>query len=330
MPARPVFVDDLPVPLPPLLLLTGDEELLVGRAISAIDAAARRDDPATVRSEHPGGAVDAGAVHELLGPSLFGEARLVVVRDAQDLVAATLAVLGPYLGAPTDGVTIVLQHVGGAKGKAVLDAARKAKAVEIGCAKLTRTEDRVDFVRAEVRRTGGRIDPDAAAQLVDAVGADLRELAAVAAQLLADCGGTVSADALRAYRTGRAEVRGFDVADAVMAGNAPGALETLRYALAIGVPHVLIADALADAIATLAKVAGAGRGDRYALASKLGLPPFKVGKAQGQLRSWSEPGVRRALTVVAGLNADVKGAAADGGYALERAVRQLVALRGRR
>jgi DNA polymerase-3 subunit delta len=330
VPARPVFLEDLPAPLPPLLLLTGDEELLVSRAITAIDAAARRDDPATVRSEHAGGQLDAGALHELLGPSLFGDARLVVVRSAQDIVTGTMAVLAPYLQTPTEGTTIVLQHAGGAKGKAVLDAARKAKAVEIGCAKLTRAEDRLEFVRSEVRRAGGRIDPDAASSLVDAVGPDLRELAAVASQLVSDCGGSVTTEAVRAYRTGRADVKGFDVADQVMAGNARGALETLRYALDIGVPHVLIADALADSVSTLAKVAGAGRGDRYALAGKLGIAPFKVGKAQGQLRSWSEPGVRRALAVVAGLNADVKGAAADGGYALERAVRRLIALRGRR
>ena len=331
MPARPVFLDDLPEPLPPLILLTGDEELLVTRAAAAVEAAARRADPGTERTELAGGELDPGAVHELLGPSLFGDARVVVVRNAQDVVAATLAVLGPYLQSPTEGTTLVLQHAGAAKGKAVLDAARKAKALEIGCARLTRAEDRIEFVRAEVRRGGGRIEPQAAASLVDAVGTDLREIAAVASQLLSDCGGTVTADAVRAYRTGRADVKGFDVADQVMAGNAPGALETLRFALAIGVPHVLIADALARSVSALAKVAGVGgRGDRYKLASAVGISPYEVGKAQAQLRSWSEPGVRRALALVADLNADVKGNAADGGYALERAVRQLVALRGRR
>ncbi|TAM89872.1 MAG: DNA polymerase III subunit delta [Jatrophihabitans sp.] len=330
MPARPVLVDDLPAPLAPLFLLVGDEELLVERAISAVGAAARRDDPATVRTERAGTDLDAATLHELLGPSLFGDARLVIVTGAQDISSATLAVLAPYLQAPGEGTVIVLAHAGGAKGKAVLEAARTAKAVEVGCAKLTRAEDRVDFVRAEVRRSGGRIDPEAAGALVEAIGTDLRELAAVASQLVSDGTGTVTAAAVRAYRTGRADVKGFDVADQVMAGNATGALETLRYALDVGVAHVLIADALADAVSTLAKVAGAGRGEKYALASRLGIAPFKVGKAQGQMRSWSEPAVRRALVLVASLNADVKGAAADGGYALERAVRQLVALRGRR
>jgi DNA polymerase-3 subunit delta len=53
------------------------------------------------------------------------------------------------------------------------------------------------------------------------------------------------------------------------------------------------------------------------------MPPWKVKRAQGQARGWTEPGLRRALGVVADLNADVKGAAADPGYALERAIGRL-------
>lgn len=327
MPARPVSLDDLPDPLPPLIVLVGDEELLVGRAVAALFAAARRQDPDVSESEYTGSQLEGMELHELLGPSLFGDARIVVVRAAQDVKVAALAVLKPYLQTPTDAITIVLQHAGGAKGKALLEVARKAKALEIGCAKLTKPEDRLDFVRNEVRRAGGRIAPDAVATLVDAVGSDLRELAAVSAQLVSDSGGNVDVELVRAYHTGRAEVSGFAVADRVMAGNGDAALEALRFALTVGVAHVLIADALADGVRTLARVASAGRGDPYSLAPKLGMPPWKVKKAQGQVRGWSEPGVRRALGIVADLNADVKGAAASGDYALERAVRLLLTAR---
>jgi DNA polymerase-3 subunit delta len=327
MPARPVTLADLPEPLPPLVLLVGDEELLVGRALTALSAAARRQDPGVTVSELTGGEIEGGELHEALGPSLFGDARLVIVRAAQDVKTAALAALTPYLQQPTDAVTIVLQHPGGAKGKALLEVARKARALEIGCAKLTKPAERVDFVRAEVRAAGGRITPDAADALVEAVGSDLRELAAAAGQLVGDCGGSIDADAVHAYYRGRAEITGWSVADQVMLGNAPGAFESLRHALTEGVAHVLIADALFDGVHTLARVASAGRGDAYAMARALGLPPWKVRKAQGQLRGWDEPGVRRALGVVAALNADVKGAAADTGYALERGVRALLAAR---
>ena len=53
MAARTVASDDLPSPLPPVVLLVGDEELLVDRAISAVSAAARA--PRTRRSPRANG-----------------------------------------------------------------------------------------------------------------------------------------------------------------------------------------------------------------------------------------------------------------------------------
>lgn len=329
MAARAVHVDDLPDPLPGVVLLVGDEQLLVDRAVGAVAAATRRLDPDVSITEIAGAALEGQELHELVGPSLFGDARLLVIRAAQDVRSAALEVLRPYLDAPAEGATIVLHHVGGAKGKAVLDAARKArtKPIEIACTKLTRPEERADFVRAEVRRAGGRIGPDAVAALLDAIGSDLRELAAVSAQLVSDSGGEVDVHLVRAFHTGRAEVSGFAVADRAVVGDTGGALEALRYALGIGVAHVVIADALADGVRSIARVGSAGRGDAYALARKLGMPTWKVKRAQSQARGWSETGVRRALGVVAALNADVKGEAADPGYALERAVRRLATAR---
>lgn len=330
MPARPVGVDDLPQPLPGVVLVVGDEELLVERAIGAVAAAARRADPEVVETELVGGQLEGGELHEMLGPSLFGDARLVILRAAQDVRTAAVQVLGPYVRSPVEGTVLVLQHLGGARGKAVLDLARKAKALEIGCARLTRPDERAEFVRAEIRRNGGRIAPDAVGVLLDAVGSDLRELAAVSAQLVSDSGGNVDVDLVRAYHKGRAEVSGFAVADLAVVGRSGPALEALRHALSVGVPHVVIADALADGVRTIARVATAGRGDAYALASQLGMPPWKVKRAQSQARGWSEPGVHRALGVVAALNADVKGAAADPSFALDRAVRALTAARAAR
>jgi DNA polymerase-3 subunit delta len=330
MPARPLSIDELPNPVPPVVLVVGDEELLVGRAISAVGAAARRADPQAEVVEQAGSSVDGPELHELLGPSLFGDARVVVIQSAQDLKTAALACLTPYLSDHTEGTVIVLQHAGGAKGKAVLEAARRAGAAEISCAKLTRPEERADFVRSEVRRLGGTITPEAVAVLTDAVGSDLRELAAVSAQLVSDSGGQIGTDLVRAFHKGRAEVTGFAVADLAVTGRQDEALETLRHALEIGVAEVLIADALADGIRSISRVASAGRADPYKLAQQLGMPPWKVKRAGAQSRGWTEAGLRRALGIVAVVNADVKGAAADTGYALDRAIRGIAAARAAR
>ncbi|WP_375484478.1 DNA polymerase III subunit delta [uncultured Jatrophihabitans sp.] len=310
-----------------MLLLVGDEDLLVDRAVSAISAATRAEDPQVVETERTGGQIEGNELHELLGPSLFGDSRLMIVRAAQDVRVAAAAVLGPYLQAPAEGTRIVLQHPGGAKGKALLELARKAKALEIGCAKLTRPDERADFVRREVRRLGGRIGPDALSVLMDAVGSDLRELAGVAGQLVSDSGGEVDLDTVRAFHKGRAEVSGFAVSDLAVVGRSGPALEALRFALEVGVPYVVIADALADGVRSIARVWSAGRGSEYDLARRLGMPPWKVKRAGGQGRGWSEDGLRQALGVVADLNADVKGAAVDPAFALELAVRRIGAAR---
>jgi DNA polymerase-3 subunit delta len=207
---------------------------------------------------------------------------------------------------------------------------RGAGATVVECPKVTRAEERQAFVRAEVTRAGGAITPDAAAVLLDAVGNDLRELASACSQLVADAGGRVDAAAVARYHRGRAEVTGFVVADRAVVGDVAGALEALRWALAVGVAHVLVADALADGVRSVARVSSAGRANPYTLATSLGMPPWKVKRAQSQSRGWTEPGLAEALRLVAKLNAGVKGVAADPSYALEAAIQGIAAARALR
>jgi len=313
-----------------LTLVVGDEEFLVSQALDDIRRAVLNAEPDAEVHDLEANTVDSIEVLQLLSPSLFGGRRLILVRSAQDLGSAAAQSVLPMLLDPDPDTTVVVQHLGGAKGKSVLDAIRKAKPAEVSCMKLTRPEDRQQFLRNELRRFNGRITPEAAAALLDAVGSDLREISAVVAQLVGDTGGSIDAAAVSAYHRGRAEVTGFAVADQAVVGNTAAALTNLRWALNVGVPPVLIADALADGVRTVARVLGAGPGDPFKLAPALGMPPWKVKRARTQAHGWTEAGLRHALAIVATLNADVKGAAADPAYALESAVRRVVAARAPR
>ncbi len=313
----------------PLCLVLGDEELLVERAVqAAVDAARLADPQSEVRRLR---AVDlaAGELDELVSPSLFAEGRVVVLQAAHEAGKDTTQAILDYAGAPTEGIVLVVVHAGGNRGKALLEGLRNAGAAVTECQRVTRFDDRAGFVRDEVRGAGRRITGEAVTALLDAVGSDLRELAAAAGQLAADTEGTIDEPAVRRYHRGRAEVTGFSVAEKVMIGDRTGALQTLRWALQLGVAHVLIADALADAVRTVARVSASGRGDPYRLASQLGLPPWKVKKAMAQSRGWETDGLAEAMQLVAGVNADVKGVAADADYALERAVLALCTARQR-
>ncbi len=304
----------------PIWLISGDEELLVIRAVDAVVDAARVREQGTEARDVDGGSASPGEIAEMLSPSLFGGGRAIVVRNGQDARKDFVAELLAYANQPDPDVTLVVVHAGGAKGKALADGLKTAGAEVVSAAKLTRHRDRVEFVRGEFRRHGDTCPEDAAEALIAAVGTDLRELAAAAAQLVADTGARVNAATVARYYKGRAEVSGFTVADAAMVGDVPGALEALRWALAVGVDPVPIADALADGVRTVARVAAAGRGNPYQLASSLGMPAWKIERAQRQSRGWSASGLVAAMHATAVCNAEVKGGSEDRGYALERAV----------
>jgi DNA polymerase III subunit delta len=313
-------------PPAPLHLVLGDEELLVERAVRAVVDAARAAEPEVEVRRLRAAEATATDLAAVLSPSLFAEARVIVLEAAHEAGKdASTAVMAQAVE-PGDGIVVVVQHAGGARNKALADALRKAGAQVVRCEKL-RADERADFVRTEVRRAGGTIVAEALGVLIDAVGTDLRELAAAVAQLVADTGGTVDGEAVRRYHRGRAEATGFAVADKVVAGDRAGALEALRWALVLGTPAVLVADALADGVRTLAKVGAAGRGDPNRLAGLLGMPPWKIRKAQSQVRGWHPEGLAVAVAAAAEANADVKGAAPDTGYALERAVLRMCAAR---
>ena len=74
-------------------------------------------------------------------------------------------------------------------------------------------------------------------------------------------------------------------------------------------------------------VASAGRGNPYSLASSLGMPAWKIQKAQERARGWSPEGLAAAMRVAADCNAAVKGGAEDRGWALEQAVVRVAAAR---
>jgi DNA polymerase III subunit delta len=324
-------------------LVVGDEELLVERAVATLVAEANAADEASAADEVDGtGAGGAGAKADdvaaaglgpgeflsLVSPSLFGGARAVVIRGIQDANKEFAAALERYAAAPAPDTLLVLTHAGGAKGKALLTALTGRGVPVVRCAKVSRADERIDFVRGEFRRLARKADQGTIRALIDAVGTDLSELAAACAQLASDITGAIDQETVARYYRGRAEANGFSVADRAVEGRLGDALEQLRWALATGVAPVLINSALAQGVRALGKVGGAPRGkSSEALAGPLGMPPWKIDRVRRQLSGWRPEGVGAALKAVAEADAQVKGEAASAAYALERAVRRIVACR---
>jgi DNA polymerase-3 subunit delta len=314
--------------LVPLTLVVGDEELLVSRAVSAVVRAARAADPDVDVHDLTPGELERGDLDDKLSPSLFGERRVLVVRSAQDLVKELAAELQACVADLPDDVHVVVVHAGGAKGKALLTALTAMKPRKVEAPKITKFGERRDFVRRELRADGRNADEEAVAALLEAVGNDLRELSSAAAQLLADTTGPITAETVARYHRGRAESSGFTVADRAVDGDLAGALELARWGQSAGLAPVLVTSALASTLRSMALVASAGRAPAHQLAGQLGMPPWKVEKTQRQARGWRPEGLSAALTAVAAADADVKGAAVDQEYAVERLLLSVVQARG--
>lgn len=310
-----------------LHLVLGDEELLVERAVSEVLNSARASaGTADVPVDRMrAGEVSVSELAELLSPSLFADERVVVLEAAAEAGKDSVALIQDAAADLPEGTLLVVIHSGGGRAKALADHLKKVGAEVHPCARITKASERADFVRKEFRALRAKIDDATVTAVLDAVGSDLRELASACSQLVADTGGAVDAVAVRRYHSGRAEVKGFDIADKAVVGDVAGAAEALRWAMMAGEPHVVLADALAEAVHTIARV-GPLSGDPYRLAGELGMPPWRVQKAQKQSRRWSRESVAEAVRLVAALNADVKGAAADADYALEKAVRSVAEL----
>lgn len=302
-------------------LVQGAESFLAERATSSVVTGARTAAEAVGAevdvTEAAAAELSPAALAELASPSLFASVRVVVVRDLQEADEQLAAVLVAQAATPPDDVRLVLVHPGGVKAKALLDRLRRAGVACVQCDKITRHDELVDFVRAEV----AAVVEAAGRALVDAVGNDLRSLAAAAAQLVADSGGRVTRQTVETYFEGRAEVKSFAVADRAVEGRTKLAVEELRWALEAGVAPVLVTSALAAALRNLVRIQAVPRGARDAdVARDLGVPPWKLRTLRQQARGWTEDGLATALGATARADADVKGAANDVALALSRAV----------
>lgn len=309
-------------------LITGTNEFVAERTIVGVRAAVQATDRDADMSELTASDLGPGALAEIASPSLFASQRCVVVRSLEDLPESAVDSLLAYVVEPAGDVALVLHHTGGTKAKGVLDKLRKAGVVEVKAPALKKWE-LPKWVMGEFRRHRARISESAANALVDAIGDDMRALAGAADQLSADAeGAEVSAELVRRYFGGRAEVKGFAVADAAIGGKAPEALEQLRWAFAAKVDPVLITSAIAGGLRGIARFAAAPTGLREAdLAREVGVPPWKLKTVAVQARGWTSQGLARAIQAAAHADADVKGAAGDRLWTCERLVISVVRAR---
>lgn len=306
--------------VPPLVLISGPEAVIAERALSSTVDDLRSADPDVEVIRLAAETYEAGALGMHASPSLFGGAKCIVVADLDEAPDELQEDLLAFLAAPEPDVTLVVTHKSGQRGKKVLDTLKKSQARVLEAPAIKSDRDKTDFATHEFRAAGRRATPDAVRALIEAVGKDVRELAAACQQLVADTTGTIDEELVARYHGGKVEATGFKVADAAVAGNAGEALRLLRHAIATGVDPVPIVAVLAQQLRQLVKVGAAGRGRSAEVARDLGMAPWQVDKARRGLSGWGPEGLAEAIQAVAHADFEVKGGGRDPVYAVERAV----------
>ena len=307
-------------------LILGSEGALSDRAINKLTAQLK-ENKCEITNLFAGETI-VGDIADALAPSLFSERRALILRDLQDLPEDNRDEIVRYLASPDETMTVVFVHKGGVKGKALLDAIKKVKPEIISCEPLKKEAEKEGFVKELFLDIGRKATSGAVSALVGALGSDMRELQAAVSQIAADApAGVIDEVMIDKFHQGRVETTGFDVADATLDGDLSVALIALRSALETGTDPVMITSAIASSLRSLAKVSGANRGTKsFELAGTLGMAPWQIDKARRQLHRWSPGAMADAVGAIAQADAEVKGAASDPIYALEKAVTRIASL----
>ena len=296
-----------------LVLLTGSDPFLSSRAIEDTVKQWQKSDPDLAVEEISGSASDVRLrLAEAGGEDLFGTRSILVVTEADALGDAIDALLGV-----ADNNPVVAHHRGGRGGQAALKDLKKAASTTIDCQPLKKGRALNEFVTNEFKRQKRRITSDALALLIEAVGTDLADLASAAHQLSSDAqSDPIDAQVVGQYFRGVAELSGYQVADAVMLGHPAEVLQRLRQAqiAADGArtgPAIVaaVAGSVRQLIALSAAAPGLSDAD---LARQVGVPPWKLRTLRAQLRRWKPAQLAQAVTLLADLDARVKGGLREG------------------
>lgn len=307
--------------VPPYVLVSGPEEILAERALAQTLDELRVTSPDLEVIRVYAAAYQPGELVLHTSPSLFGGAKCVVVHDlddaAEELQADLLTVVTDH---PEPDLTLVVLHKSGQRGRKVLDALRGAGARVLDAPAIKTDRDKTDFATHEFRRARRKATAEAVHALVEAVGKDVRELAAACQQLVDDTTGVIDEQVVLTYHGGKVEATGFRVADAALAGDPGEALRLLRHAIAVGVDPVPIVAVLAQQVRQLIRVGSAGRGRSADIARDVGMAPWQVDRARRALSGWTAEGLATCLQGIAAADAEVKGGGRDPVYAVERLV----------
>lgn len=302
---------------PAVRLLTGPHELLLRRAADTLLAELRGDGELDVEDLRVADLREVG-LPDVWTSSLFGTPRAVVIRDAQDLPAATTASLLDLLEGPPPAATTILLASGTRRISKLAAAVKKAGGhTEVAPPREYDTKAWGRLVKEEARRHRRTFDDGAVEAMLAHAGTDVSSIVEKVAQVAAGApAGPVTREAVDDLVVGVGSRGAFAVADAMCERDAATAVTLLRGAFEAGDDPVKVLGALVYRMRSVVAVAG-GLDGRQAGVS---LSPGMVRRMQALRRGFGPGELTRAYRVLADADLEIKSGDLPAELVVERAV----------
>jgi DNA polymerase-3 subunit delta len=305
---------------PSMYLFAGPEELLLRRAADRLLEELRAEGPVELIDLRAADLREQG-MPDLRTGSLFGDRRVVLLRDANELPADASATLLSMLDGPAPDAVVVLLATSTGR---ILKLAKRIKALggRVDLAPPREWEDRkwAALVRDEFGQHQRRATPAAVTAILSHAGLDVSQIAEKVSQAVAGVPhGTVDDGDVERTVIGHGSRGSFAVADAMCARDPARALELLRGVLEGGSDPVMVLGALVYRLRSI--VAVAGKVDPKSV-------DLRISRGQAHhLRSARDnfgPGeLTRAVRTLADADVEIKSGELPSEFVIERAVVQI-------
>jgi len=243
-------------------------------------------------------------------PPFLVERRVVVVRDAQSLLADEAGQLVSWLADPAPGIVLVLGVVGTKANKLVK---ASSEVVEVNVS--SRAQDRVAYVESKLGEYRVSVEHQTALEIAERVGDDVARVDSLARTLQSIYGTAPLTFAHVAPYLGDAgDVPEWDLTDAIDSGNTAAAIKVARRMLeSKGRAGLQIVNMLQRHYLRMARLEGSGvRGDDEA-ATLLGINRFPAGKSLRMAQRLGSQRISAAVHLIANADLDLKGGVSYGG-----------------
>jgi DNA polymerase-3 subunit delta len=283
---------------------------VVATALGDLDPSFALQDFTVKDVTNAGESVVSAVLEALNTPPFLVDRRVVVVRDAQGLLADETAVLVEWMQRPAPDVFLIVAVVG-AKSHKLVKAAQDV--VEVNVA--TGAKNRVAFVNDKMKQYRVTIDAGAAARISDQVGDDVARVDSLA-RLLASIYGSapLSTSHVEPYLGDAGAVPEWDLTDALESANATKAITVARRMLdSKGRAGVQIIFMLQRYYLRMARLEGSEVSSGEEAAQLLGMNPFGAKKLLAMANRLGAERIADAIHLIANADVDLKGGASYGG-----------------